>query len=264
MIIESCTVCENRRIADGIWRLEFSAPGITARYKGPGQFINILPNESWEHPLRRPMSIAEVRDNKVAIIYKVFGPVTRRWTSLDIKDQLNVLGPLGNTFTGWDRDDVHPILVGGGVGLAPILNLHRACQRQGIQSTLIIGARTAGEHFLHPDPEAGILLTTDDGSLGQAGTVIPALLTVLRHQPRPVVFACGPVGMLRAIQELVLNDHVPAQLSVESYMACGVGICQSCVIRRQGRFQTTGGYHRQYSLVCQEGTVYPAEEVSFG
>jgi len=195
------------------------APQVSSQYNGPGQFINILSGDGWEHPVRRPMSIANVRGEKIDIIYKIIGYMTKHLSLKTPGNSINILGPLGNIFTEWENTKT--ILVGGGVGLAPILNLYEFCP----DSTLIIGARNADEHFMQHKPEESIYLTTDDASLGITGNVLNAL-EKLDLNDQPIIYACGPEPMLKAIQHFAAENKIKAQLSVESYMGCGVGLCQ--------------------------------------
>lgn len=257
MNIENATIISNVEIANGIWRMTITARETSSQYQGPGQFINLLSDDGWEHPIRRPMSIANVRGEKIDIIYKIFGIVTKQLSQKTSGDSINILGPLGNVFTGWKTRKT--VLVGGGVGLAPILNLYDSCP----DSTLIIGARTADEHFIEHKPGNNIYLTTDDGSLGIAGNVINALEN-LDFDDRTIIYACGPEPMLKAIQHFAAENKIKAQLSVESYMGCGVGLCQGCVIERQNGQLKKHSYHKKYTLVCMDGPVYWSNEVNFG
>jgi dihydroorotate dehydrogenase electron transfer subunit len=98
MIIDRSEIIENIQIAGSIWRMVFKSSEIADEYLGAGQFVSILANDSWEHPIRRPMSIADVNNNEISIIYKLIGSVTKALTQLKSKDYIDVLGPLGNTF----------------------------------------------------------------------------------------------------------------------------------------------------------------------
>ena len=262
MIIEQCKIIRNDEVAGGIWEMEFSAPGIVSYYTGPGQFLEILLENKWSFTVRRPMSIANVEEKRITIIYKIFGRGTKLLSESNIGGILDLLGPLGNVFSGWKEKYV-PILVGGGVGLAPILNLFKECQKYKIHSNLILGARTGREHFIDHDPSNGIFLTTDDGTLGTSGTVIPTLENVFSVVDNPMVYACGPLPMLKAVQDFVIQNKIPAQLSVESYMGCGTGLCQGCVIKKRNIKAKAHSYHERYSLVCMDGPVYSADEVCF-
>lgn len=262
MLIEQCKIIRNEEIAGGIWEMEFSAPGIVSYYTGPGQFLEILLDNKWSFTVRRPMSIANVEEKHITIIYKIFGQGTTLLAERKIGEILDILGPIGNVFSGWQENYV-PILVGGGVGLAPILNLFKECQKHQIHSKLIIGAKTGREHFMDHEPSNGIFLTTDDGTLGNSGTVMPSLKKVCADIDNPMVFACGPLPMLKGMQDFVIQNKIPAQLSVESYMGCGTGLCQGCAIKRRNVKEMAHSYHERYSLVCMDGPVYSASEVCF-
>jgi len=154
-------------------------------------------------------------------------------------------------------------LIGGGTGVAPILNLHHECQQAGVNHTTIFGARKSGGHFLEPDETQQLILTTDDGSLGIRGTVMGPLERVIQTHPNPALYVCGPEPMLVRIQKFALERQIPAQLSVESYMACGIGLCQGCVIEKNQNSNRRHSYHETYSLTCMDGPVYKAEEIRF-
>ncbi|MEE9573558.1 MAG: dihydroorotate dehydrogenase electron transfer subunit [Candidatus Neomarinimicrobiota bacterium] len=254
MIIDKSEIIENSQIAQGIWRMVFKSVEIADRYFGAGQFVSILTDDSWQHPIRRPMSIAEVKDNDISIIYKVFGSVTQVLTQLKSEDYIDVFGPLGNTYNV-NYKSIYPILIGGGIGLSPILNLSKYYANEGVIATTIIGAKTSNEHFLQHNPDENIYLSTDDGTEGIKGTVIDALNIVLKDIKNPKIFACGPEPMLFSLQKMLEKYNIPAQFSVESYMACGVGICQGCAISKI----PDDGYH----LVCKDGPVFEANEVKF-
>ena len=254
MIIDKSEIIENTQIAEGIWRMVFKSVEIADRYLGAGQFVSVLTDDNWEHPIRRPMSIADVNEDKISIIYKVFGSVTQALTKLKSKDYIDVLGPIGNTFNV-DYDTFYPILIGGGIGLSPILNLSKCLVQKGISITTIIGAKTSKEHFLQHNPNKNMFLSTDDGTIGINGTVIDALNIVLKGVKNPKIFACGPEPMLFSIQKILEEKSIPAQFSVESYMACGVGFCQGCVIPKK--------QNNEYYLVCKDGPVFEANEVKF-
>ncbi len=259
MVIETVEVLSNEQIAHGIWRMSMHAPQVTDAYKGPGQFINLLADDSWDHLVRRPMSIASVNGNTVDIIYKIFGETTDIFSRKNSGETMNIMGPLGNVFTDFETQDVEPIFVGGGVGLAPILNLYASCK----DAVMIIGARTAAEHFMDHEPENNIYLTTNDGSTGIEGNVLIALAEIDIHE-NSIIYACGPEPMLFAVQNFANKNNIRAQLSVESYMGCGVGLCQGCVIERNNDQLKDHSYHEKYSLVCLDGPVYDCAEVTFG
>jgi dihydroorotate dehydrogenase electron transfer subunit len=254
MIIDKAEIIRNSQIAKGIWKIIFKSTNIADEYNGAGQFVSILTNGKWEHPIRRPMSIADVKKDEISIIYKVFGSVTQSLTLLKSKDYIDVMGPIGNTFTV-DYDSFYPILIGGGIGLSPILNLSKYLTQKGINITTIIGAKTSKEHFLQHNPDRNMFLSTDDGTKGINGTVIDTLYIILNNIKNPKIFACGPEPMLLSIQKILDEKGIPAQFSVESYMACSVGICQGCAIPKK--------QNNEYYLVCKDGPVFEISEVKF-
>ncbi len=256
--IEQAIVLRNEQIAHGIWRMSLVAPDVASAYVGPGQFISLLTDDSWDHLVRRPMSIAKINEDEVDIIYKIFGDVTDHFTKKCPGDSMNILGPLGNVFTDYNSEFAEPILIGGGVGLAPILNLYDACEK----AVMIIGARSADEHFLNHKPDNSVYLTTDDGTAGIEGNVLTALKN-MNLSENTILFACGPEPMLIAIQNYADEYNIRAQLSVESYMGCGTGLCQGCVIKKRNIKAKAHSYHERYSLVCMDGPVYSADEVCF-
>jgi len=263
MIIERARIKSNREVARNIWEMHFEAPQIAQVYTGSGQFINILAIDNWHHPLRRPMSIASAEEGYVSIIYKIFGDVTRILSEKIEGDSAELMGPLGNTFSNWNNG-AYPILVGGGVGLAPILNLRQECDEANVDHTIIIGARSGNEHFIKHEPKNNIFLSTDDGTIGEEGTVMGPLERSVKENKNAYLYACGPEPMMEAVRKFSITNNVPTQLSVESYMGCGVGLCQGCVVHRRDTEIQDHSYHEKYSLVCMDGPVYEAKDVKFG
>ena len=261
MIAEIGTVLNNEEIAHGIYQMTFSAEKICNEDPFPGQFLNICVDNTWEHPLRRPMSIADVNNDKLSIIYKIFGEGSTMLSEFSKGSSVDLLGPLGNSYK--ETEGTTPILIGGGVGLAPIIWFNKVLQTNGIEHKIVIGARSAKEHFLSHDPKRNIYLTTDDGSAGEHGTVMPTVKKICNRVERPKLFACGPEPMLKAIHLFVKEFDFPCELSVESYMGCATGICQGCVIERAFNGIKKHSYHERYSLVCLDGPVYRAKEIIF-
>ncbi|MEE9166691.1 MAG: dihydroorotate dehydrogenase electron transfer subunit [Candidatus Neomarinimicrobiota bacterium] len=261
MRIEEARVVSNRDIARAIWKMEVESPLVVQEVCGPGQFINIVVSETWDLPLRRPMSIAGTDGDCLKIIYKVLGEGTRRLSQKVTGEHLNILGPLGNWFHVGNKDGGIPTLVGGGVGIAPILWLHHVLESENREHAFIMGAATAEEHFLNHGPEKGIHITTDDGSAGERGTVMPTLKRLCQKRHQYTIFACGPEPMLKAIHRFSIRNKIPCQMALESYMACGTEICQGCVIEMKNPNSGEHSYHETYSLVCGDGPVYNAEEV---
>jgi dihydroorotate dehydrogenase electron transfer subunit len=203
----------------------------------PGQFYMLTAAERWgggedERPfLPRAFSVMSARDGTLEFLLEDVGPGTARLCELDAGDELHVLGPLGNGFAP-PRDGRRPVLVGGGVGIAPLVIWHEAL---GGAETLL-GFRDAA-HAEGAVLLPGARVATDDGSVGHHGLVTD----LLPVDPSIEIYACGPPPMLDAIAAL----GVPAQLAMESGMACGFGACFGCVVA------TTDGYVR----LCVDGPV---------
>lgn len=262
-MIETGQVVSLRQVAFNIVELSMKLPGIAELYQGPGQFIALLPARSWENPLRRPMSIASVAGDNVSIIFKIVGQGTRKLSRLRAGDQVDVLGPLGNTFDL--SPDKKPVLVGGGVGLAPLLNIYDLFTDRNLSPILVLGARSENEHFIKHEPENNTWLTTDDGSVGLQGNVMAALKQIHDSIEEDYkIYGCGPEPMLKAIQRFSKDNNIDAELSVESYMGCGIGICQGCVIENSKEQTKEHSYHEKFSLVCTQGPVFNSQEVKFG
>ena len=251
-------------MATGLYRLVLRV-GDMAALARPGQFVNVLTGAGWDPLLRRPMSIAGIDGRELQLLYKVVGNGTAamsRWQSGDVID---LLGPLGN---GWDTAaNGFPVLLGGGAGIAPVYYLHKELLHSSTAHHLIMGARSAQEHFLQHDPQAGISLSTDDGSAGVAGTVLDALQDLMEAAIIPEsglsLYGCGPAGMMRALANFAGQHEMDCQLALEEIMACGIGLCQGCnVAMRLPGNAPEHSYHQRYRLSCIDGPVFKAKELA--
>jgi dihydroorotate dehydrogenase electron transfer subunit len=219
----------------------------------PGQFYMLSTPERWgggddERPyLPRAFSYARAHEGELSFLLEVVGPGTARLAELRVGDGLALLGPLG---VGWrpPREDTSPVLVGGGIGTAPLLCLQ---DELGPDVAVLLGFRAAAH------AEAAALfagepaMATEDGSAGRQGLVTDLLREQLDADPAATVFACGPPAMLEAVRLLCAELAVPAQLALESGMACGFGACFGCVVpARQG-----------YIRLCVEGPVLDADQL---
>jgi dihydroorotate dehydrogenase electron transfer subunit len=224
----------------------------------PGQFAMLATVERWgggagERPyLPRAFSIARLVAGESHFLLEDVGPGTRRLCELHAGDQLWALGPLGHGFQLPD-DGRRALLVGGGVGIAPLAILQDtlAAAAPDTEVTVLLGfrdgPRAAGAALLDRAHVA-----TDDGSSGHHGLVTDLLAAEIERDPHAVVYACGPAGMLEGVRVLCAGSATPAQLALEAGMACGFGACFGCVVPRRG-----GGYLR----VCLDGPVVDAAEL---
>jgi dihydroorotate dehydrogenase electron transfer subunit len=231
-----------------------SGPGI--QEPNPGQFAMLATAERWgagvdERPyLPRAFSYARWEDGEAQFLLEDVGPGTHRLCQLQAGEQLWVLGPLGSGFTA-PTDARRALLVGGGVGIAPLAIWQDTLKRVGSvgeQATVLLGFRDRA----HAEGAALLdqaLLASDDGSVGHHGLVTDLLGAELDRDAHATVYACGPPAMLETVRALCAAREIPAQLALEAGMACGFGACFGCVVAEHG-----GGYLR----VCVDGPVLDA------
>lgn len=216
----------------------------------PGQFAEVRVDNSITTYLRRPFSIHDVdyKKNTISFLIKQLGEGSAKLSTSAIGDILNIVYPLGNGFAMPSGNNA--LLVGGGCGVAPLLMLAKHLSRQGIQITTLIGGRSAND-ILQPD-EYGklgeVLITTEDGSIGEKGMVTSHSLFNEKLQPFSEVYTCGPEPMMKAIAAIAAENGIPCQVSLENTMACGIGVCLCCVV------ETVEGN----KCVCTEGPVFNA------
>ena len=251
--IEEARVVGQRILNATTKQIDLIAPQIAAEAV-PGQFVNVQVSNRTAPLLRRPLGIACV-DKKygaVSLIYRIVGDATKILADVCSGDRLSLVGPLGH---GFDLSAKHPLLVGGGTGLAPLWYLAQSMVDEGIRPDVLMGGRTAEDLFwrdMYIDLVARMGFTTDDGSLGTPGTVMAELPLMLRRLHYDCVYVCGPVPMMKAVSAAVLEKGIKCQVSLEKYMGCGLGACLSCSCQGVGR----------RLKVCQDGPVFWAEEVA--
>jgi len=201
--------------------------------------------------LRRPFSINDIRGDKVEILYEVKGSGTELLSKMSAKDTLDIIGPLGKGFD-IDPSQRHHLLVAGGMGIAPMGFLGRRLKNLKLKHELLYGCRSSSE-LIQPDIKM-CSMSSDDGSCGKKGLVTSLLLDKLSGCQDPVVYACGPWPMLKAVSRICQNKNTPCQVSLESFMACGVGACQGCVVR---------GSDGNYLSVCDQGPVFDSRQIDW-
>ena len=233
-----------------------------ARAARAGQFVMIKAGTSAEPPLRRPFSILTVDPGAETfrLFLKTIGAGTRALAALSPGDVAQCLGPLGRPFTA-PPPGHEALLVAGGYGIAPF---HLFCEellRAGGRARVFYGGRTAADlQVREPFAAMGVPLvpTTDDGSLGHHGRVTEAVERYLDSQTASVaLYACGPDAMLHAVARLAARRGLPAQVSLDPWMGCGVGTCLGCVVWMQSAAEE----RPHYRCACTEGPVFDAREV---
>ena len=215
-----------------------------------GQFLHIKCGD--ERILRRPISISDVNNNEVSFVVEIRGEGTKWLCAMEAGNSLDIIGPLGN---GFRIPDGNTILVGGGVGVPPLL--YAAKQTKYI-TAVISGFRNKESIILVEEFKKIcdiVCVTTDDGSYGKHGTVIKPLKELISNGKNNSVLTCGPRPMMAAVAKLCKEFSIPCQVSLEERMGCGIGACMVCACK------TTGGGDDKMSLVCKDGPVFDASEV---
>lgn len=248
-VIES-TSC----LATGVYEIWFHTSDIAKAAK-QGQFISVYSNNG-AHLLPRPISICEIQGDLLRIVYRVVGEGTKEFSKMKAGDRLEIQGPLGN---GYDTQAPYAaqkaILFGGGIGIPPMLEL---AKQLNCEKTIVLGYKD--ELFLNDEfePYGTVIIATEDGSSGVKGNVLDA---VEQHCIQAeVIYACGPLPMLRAIKAYAIEHHMDCFVSLEEKMACGIGACLACVCN-----STQIDEHSKVNnkRVCKEGPVFDAMEVEF-
>ena len=259
MIEKSIKILSNNSVTSDTFLLRFLSPEMAASAK-PGQFLMVRINESIDPVLRRPFSICGVEDEGIIkILYKVVGKGTGILSDKKAGEYLSVLGPLGKGFkTAGQSKKI--FLVAGGIGIAPLLFLHQIIESSDI--AFLTGFKTSSEIINPVSTGSNIanVIATDDGSLGYNGRVTDLLVENLEQnkQNSLSLYACGPLPMLKAVRDASLRYKIPCQVSMETFMACGLGACQGCVVRSEITKTNT-----QYLHVCKEGPVFDIDEIDW-
>lgn len=256
---EEAELLGSSRVGAYQW-LRLQAPGI-AQHARPGQFVAVAVGGATSgHLLRRCFSIHRVdpRLGKVELVVAAHGPGTVWLTDLAAGAQVDIVGPLGRPFP-LPTEPVPCVLVGGGYGSAPLFWLADVLRERGCHTELVLGAATADKLFgvdLASASADAVEVTTDDGSAGSRGWVSDVLPQVISRCEAAVVYACGPMPMLRSVTEQAQAAGAVAQVAVEEAMACGVGVCMTCVLPVIGKDGRTAMVRS-----CLDGPVFRGDLV---
>lgn len=252
-IKECCTVISQECIAKDIYSMWISTKAI-AREAKPGQFVSVYTKDA-SRLLPRPISLCEIDREKDAlrIVYRIAGDGTREFSRLRAGDTIDILGPLGNGFPLEEAKGKRVMLMGGGIGIPPMLETAKA-----IQGEKIIVSGYRDELFLTEELNAAgqLYLATEDGSAGTKGNVLDALKA--NRLEADLIFACGPTPMLRAIKAYALDKGIPCWVSMEEKMACGIGACLACVCKST---EVDGHSQVHNKRICKDGPVFLSTEV---
>lgn len=272
-VSEDAKIISQEKLAPGIYSMWIETNA--AAYAKAGQFISVYTKDA-SKLLPRPISICEMDSSVIRIVYRVAGDGTKEFSSYEAGDTVKIMGPLGNGFAQRVeelineshlnfaevinnrirlKEGVKALLIGGGIGIPPMLGLAKSL---GGDVDIVAGYRNSGELFLTSElSENGRLyIATDDGSFGTKGTVIDA---IEENKVRAdVIFACGPKPMLRGVKTLAESWNVPAFISMEERMACGVGACLGCVCQTKNIDDHSKVKNKR---VCVDGPVFEVAEV---
>ena len=259
MLEQTVQIVSNERDTDAYFRLVVRAPKIAPLIQ-PGQFAHVRVPSLKDALLRRPFSIFQVSGDTFSILYKTVGKGTDALAKMEPGEKLSVIAPLGHGFTVPKRGGETPLLVAGGYGMAAMYLLAQRSPQKGI---VFVGGRKRVDILCEKEFAAlgwDVRVTTEDGSHGKKGLVTQPLLAAIKNSKFKTqnfkIYACGPTGMLKAVGKIAEEFKLPAELSMDEHMCCGVGVCLTCVIPVK-----TGSDSWEYQRTCTEGPVFDAEKV---
>ena len=262
-------IVENKKIAQEFYkmRIELSYLGKSSK---PGQFVEVRCSDENGPLLRRPFGIHRISKNGIEILYEVVGKGTELLSKKRPGDIIDIIGPLGNGFT-LSRPPAlgsrPPVLIAGGIGVAPLLALAEKIGAKRKGSYIIIGAKDARGVLCEKqfsDLGCFVMVSTEDGSRGHKGyatDILKHLLKVINCQSSGI-YACGPRPMLKAVANIARLLNIPCQVSMEERMACGVGVCLGCPVK----VKPVPGPRSpvpEYKMVCKDGPVFDAKEIAW-
>lgn len=238
-------------LSEGIYSLWIKEQTIAKEAK-PGQFISFFSKDG-SRLLPRPISICEINkeEGTLRVVFRVVGFGTKEFSQLKEGETVEVMGALGNGFT---LEGKKAILIGGGIGIPPMLELAKSLS---IEKSIVLGYRT-NDLFLKNEFETygDVYVSTEDGTVGTKGNVIDA---IIEHRIEgDIIFACGPTPMLKGIKAYAQEHGIKAQLSLEEKMACGIGACLACVCKSKEKDQHTNVNNKR---ICKDGPVFYADEI---
>ena len=252
---ENAAVISQEMLADGIFSMWLHTEA--AQTAVPGQFISMYTNDG-SKLLPRPISICEIdkQEGALRVVYRVTGENTgtKQFSECKPGDTIPVIGPLGNGFPLEKAEGKKAFLMGGGIGVPPILELSKQlnCEKQ-----IVMGYRDANI-FLKDQFEANgtVYVSTEDGSVGTKGNVMDAIRE--NGLTADIIYACGPTPMLRAIKNFAESNGIECYISLEEKMACGIGACLACVCKSKEKDHHTNVHNKR---ICKDGPVFLSTEV---
>lgn len=256
-IKEIAKVTSQEMLSNGVYSMWIETN--IAKEASAGQFISVYTKDA-SKLLPRPISICEIRDGRLRIVYRIAGDGTKEFANYQAGESITILGPLGNGFIEfseeYNKENVKALLIGGGIGIPPMLGLAEAMNN--CEKAVVAGYRSSKDLFLTDDikDNGSLFIATDDGSLGTNGTVIDAIRE--NSIDADVIFACGPKPMLKAVKAYAEEKGIPAYISMEERMACGVGACLGCVCQSSDVDDHSKVKNKR---ICKDGPVFDALKV---
>lgn len=252
---ENAVVLEQKEIASGIFRLVLQTKEIAAQAKA-GQFVSVYSKDP-SKLLPRPISLCEIDTTKgtLTLVYRVTGENTgtEEFSRLQKDDTVRILGPLGNGFPADAADGKKAFLIGGGIGIPPILQLAREMKAD---KQMVLGFRDSLFLMDEFQAEGQVYVATEDGSAGTKGNVLDAICA--NGLSADIIYACGPTPMLRALKAYAEEHEMVCYISMEERMACGIGACLACVCKTKDKDAHSNVNNKR---ICKEGPVFDAREV---
>ena len=255
---ELAEIIRREHVAEDTYRFTVKAPDIASASR-PGQFVMVRTGEGLDPLLRRPFSIHQVAEGGlVQILFKIIGKGTQALADMELGRNMDILGPIGHGFT--IANDSQHLLVGGGIGIAPLLFLARRILKKSepFSVRVHLGARIKEEiAFLAEEFESmglSVEITTEDGSLGKQGLITDLMADLQREKPM-MIYGCGPYPMLRAVANICKIKKWGCQVSLETIMACGLAACLGCAVQRADM--------KGYVHVCKDGPVFDMDDVAW-
>lgn len=246
-----CELVKKVKVKERIYDFTIDCPEMAEQAK-PGQFLHILCGG--DAYLRRPISICDVIENRyIRFLFEVRGEGTKSLAKKQTGERLDVLGPLGNGFDLHQEDEDAILLIGGGIGVFPLLNLAKQLEKK---ATVILGFRNKDAMMMDDEFAAvskDVFVATDDGSCGFHGLVTDVLENIIHSNAVSRIYTCGPTPMMKAVSKIAKENNIPVQVSLEERMGCGVGACVTCTC-------TVAGSRKR---VCKDGPVFDGAEVEF-